>query len=760
MQTSPTSQMSKELSNVQQTLIKFITYLFDNCTAFGDACTNTDVIQAIVAVSFPRKPIDVAKDSKMEESITLLFRLLVQIIDENFKISSKGVPVFASIIESAPPTLWDSEEHVSFVTRLTTELLEALESTASRKEFYENEKLSSNLAKFCTFVVDKVQVGILAKTDKQVLQFIFHLLERIGEGVDVTGSGVGMFSSTQMPKPAVKPDIQTIYKSMNRLIIHMISSTGSKEHVIYTIKRVMNNQKIVMSSVNGDQDFFFTLTCISARFLWDDDSDLRENTVFLWKILLLTRSVLLDPVISYKTTKGEVVDLKTEGFDLLLQKDMQKFMQWLSGNHPAIMQMLEDNLRKTTSGWEQAETKTKSEQQKHWKEKHQQRLRARNKIWHLVDSATYKILNYVASSSTTIQASELEQFQKHKRIYQDRLKFVKSLWETCTQELFRERAIWGTVIYDPLSKWKLDETEGPYRMRKKLERDYLFYDRYQFIPEEQESKIPMSEDSLMWYKLHGGPKAKDDDKKPATPGPEKLRPNTYPQITTIVTPDKTHTMQELPESPAVALDSSDPDQGNLSTTDTFLLDESDEIDDFVAPEAPLPEEEEQKDQQILRLLEADDKIQCMFKCSTVQGMGKRDGLFIFTEHFLYVVHGYTLGEAGEVIETGEDRTKARIDQVVKWAKEYILEILPRRYMLQPIAIEIFSDDGQNDLLVFSMQDIDTVIRLCKTITEGTSSVATNVTGARGGDAAQSTSVLKKPLVKNAVSRPTIQSIMG
>ena len=759
-QTSSSSgvQVTKELANMQQTLIKFITYLFDNCTAFGEACTNSEVVQSIVAVCFPRKDSDgaasEAKDASTEESLALLFRLLVQIIDENFKTSTKGVTVFANIVESAPATCWDSDEHVSFVTRLTTELLEALESTASRKEFYENEKLSANLAKFCTYAVDKITLGLLAKIDKQALQFLFHLLERLGEGGDITGSGIGMASSSQGSKPASKPDIQTIFKAMNHLIIHMITTGGAKEQLVYTIKRTMNNQKIVMSTVNSDQDFFFTLMCTTSRFLWEDDSELLESTVYLWKLLLLTRSSMIEPIITYKTTKGDVIDLKAGGFDLLLQKDLHKFVQWLRNNQAAVLQMIEDNLRKAASSWEQVETKAKAEQQKHWKEKQQQRLRARNKLLHTIDSATYKILIYVTSSSTTIQSSELEQLQKHRRNYQDTQKFVKSLWETSTQELFRERAIWGTLTPDTLAKWKLDETEGPYRMRKKLERDFLFFERYPYISEEQDANLskippPMSEDSIIWFKLHGGPQAQEQsEKKPLVPAEKVPASNSGLIKPEIVLPDKPDSSQDFsPEASPTPLDSSDPDQGSINTSiDTFTLEEPDETDDFIQPEI-LPEEEEQKDQQILRLLEADEKIQNMFKCSTVQGMGKRDGLFIFTERFLYVVHGYTLGEAGEVVETAEDRAKARIDQVVKWAKDYILEILPRRYMLQPVAIEIFSDDGQNDLLVFSPQDIAAVIRLCNTITEGSSSVATNVTGARGGDAPQTTSVLKKPLVR-------------
>ena len=38
--------------------------------------------------------------------------------------------------------------------------------------------------------------------------------------------------------------------------------------------------------------------------------------------------------------------------------------------------------------------------------------------------------------------------------------------------------VWEEASYRELPKWKLDFTEGPMRMRCRLERDYLFYKRY------------------------------------------------------------------------------------------------------------------------------------------------------------------------------------------------------------------------------------------------------------------------------------------
>lgn len=56
-----------------------------------------------------------------------------------------------------------------------------------------------------------------------------------------------------------------------------------------------------------------------------------------------------------------------------------------------------------------------------------------------------------------------------------------------------------------LDRWKLDSTEGPNRMRKKLERNFNFYFDYPFITEELPDDVPpppTSFDSKEYYLLN------------------------------------------------------------------------------------------------------------------------------------------------------------------------------------------------------------------------------------------------------------------
>ena len=89
------------------------------------------------------------------------------------------------------------------------------------------------------------------------------------------------------------------------------------------------------------------------------------------------------------------------------------------------------------------------------------------------------------------------------------MKYVYDDWIASEYELLiRERAIWGPEYGSKcLDKWKLDMTEGPHRMRKKLIRNDMFYSHYPYKPEYDlmdskalKFKLPISFDSKEYYK--------------------------------------------------------------------------------------------------------------------------------------------------------------------------------------------------------------------------------------------------------------------
>ena len=62
------------------------------------------------------------------------------------------------------------------------------------------------------------------------------------------------------------------------------------------------------------------------------------------------------------------------------------------------------------------------------------------------------------------------------------LKHLEEEWLMTESQLTQERGLWGPDRESPLTKWMLDMTEGPMRMRKKMVRNGAFYANYPYKP--------------------------------------------------------------------------------------------------------------------------------------------------------------------------------------------------------------------------------------------------------------------------------------
>ncbi|VFR02089.1 unnamed protein product [Cuscuta campestris] len=160
-----------------------------------------------------------------------------------------------------------------------------------------------------------------------------------------------------------------------------------------------------------------------------------------------------------------------------------------------------------------------------------------------------------------------------------------------------------------------------------------------------------------------------------------------------------------------------------------------------------------------------EKIRYKYNCERVVGLDKHDGLFLIGELSLYVIENFYIDESGCICEKESEDDLSVIDQALgvkkdfscimdshskssswavtaktyvggrawaynggAWGKEKVcsngnvphpwrmwkldnvLEILKRDYQLRPVAVEIFSMDGCNDLLVFHKRERDEVFK--------------------------------------------------
>ena len=132
------------------------------------------------------------------------------------------------------------------------------------------------------------------------------------------------------------------------------------------------------------------------------------------------------------------------------------------------------------------------------------------------------------------------------------------------------------------------------------------------------------------------------------------------------------------------------------------------------------------------MLEEGEKINHIYRCARVQGLDTTEGVFLFGKEHFYILDGFTQISNKEIVDIDSLKPSAYEPLIPKsscgssstvnlnsstsssstfgfsnaertfskFAYEDIREVHNRRYLLQEIAMEIFSNDGRNYLLVF------------------------------------------------------------
>ncbi|XP_035514187.1 WD repeat and FYVE domain-containing protein 3 [Morone saxatilis] len=327
------------------------------------------------------------------------------------------------------------------------------------------------------------------------------------------------------------------------------------------------------------------------------------------------------------------------------------------------------------------------------------------------------------------------QYKEYQERQQNALKYVTEEWASIEYELLRERGLWGPPIGSHLDKFVLEMTEGPCRMRKKMVRNDMFYIHYPYIPElepnansGQPSSPPLvplvtsvasvagvldraqkplryrraiSYDSKEYYVrlLSGNPGMYQHSVEHNTEGETTQHEPEHGE-------DTIARVKGLVKAPL---------KRSRSTADGADEDSQEQLQEQLL-ESGGPEEEQRTDNtSLLRLLEEGEKIQHMYRCARVQGLDTSEGLLLFGKEHFYVIDGYTMTVSREIrdidtlppnlheaiIPRGARQGQSQLKRTCSiFAYEDIKEVHKRRYLLQPMAVEVFSADGRNYLLAF------------------------------------------------------------
>ncbi|XP_023930684.1 WD repeat and FYVE domain-containing protein 3 [Lingula anatina] len=666
----------------------------------------------------------------------------------------KSQPVIDLLLETAPEQSTRRQQK-EFQTALLKSLMDHLlaadalmgEQAAlpiSSSGNYNN--VANNVFYFASRVVDKLWQGMYVRDSKDVFEFVSKLIAQAKR----RASGVSL-------DPIYKCLNRTILYHLSRPTY----AVPAQMSVLDALHRLTSNRSLVFGPGNYDQEFIGCLCycllqltddsgiptvneeTISQNTTWhvapvhDSDDDLEkedkktkneEGQILVaaaakrvWEELYVCKKPAIEEVFKVSLNGGDV-----GGASRIHTPELSSVrLQIQEAASRVWHQFLENEKRTSLRDSEKLTMQLQSRIQ-----------RVGSGALRLVSRRSRKEIPVKAISLTKQESitwtmahiavvQDLVQLQRNQYMLaqQHMEKYLLDEWSQVESELMRERGVWGPPVGSSLDKWILDMTEGPCRMRKKMLKNDMFYIQYPYIKQDENKpvkyKTAVSRDSAKYYKRFRSHSLVGDENIPQlqadgsdTPTSvdmetiEENREGLFNPPSLLRRANSNKSMNSVSSSSVGGASSA-----GGGSVDNMM--EEDQDTDLLSAE-PGAEGNKPDNETLLRLLDEGEKITHMFRCARIQGLDTCEGLLLFGKEHFYVVDGFTLLSTREIADidsvppeyhdpiiptkgTG-GTTQKRLCS--KFNYEDIKEVLKRRYLLQPIAIEVFSADGRNFLLSF------------------------------------------------------------
>ncbi|XP_018577977.1 WD repeat and FYVE domain-containing protein 3 [Anoplophora glabripennis] len=552
-------------------------------------------------------------------------------------------------------------------------------------------------------IVDKLWQGSLTKDPHEVFDFIVKL---IGQVKRRTGN----------------LSMECLYHCLNRCILFLLSrptdSIADQMSVLEALHKLTTNRLIVFGAGNHELDFIGCLTyCLlqltadmkvmlesNMRTTWhvNPSSDLESRdeqlnshqgrnlmagaALRVWEELYVCKKPAIEEVfkvpLALPNQNAKAPDL-TIVREQVFEAAAKLWLNYVEAERKALYRVpwelhnqIQSKIHKVTGGLTRLASRTK--------------VRKDDTMRVRIRMGKKQALAWMLSHINLLKELVEMRHQQHQNTTQHTQRYVHQEWLQTENELTRERGLWGPPEPCYLDKWMLDMTEGPHRMRKKTMKNDLFYLHYPYRPEHEKG--------MLKYKVATSYHSKEYF--------NAIQLRKHIGVSGLSEPERSDSVIEeptpLPFTPTL------PQLARLKS------DPEDQQEDGDAEEEQSPQPDNQT---LLRLLDENEKITYMFRCARIQGLDTTEGLLLFGQEHCYVVDGFTLLKNREIrdIESvphntneyepilpnpGSPRRSRAMRQCSRFSYDDIREVHKRRYLLQPMALEVFSGDGRNYLLAF------------------------------------------------------------
>jgi hypothetical protein len=763
---------------------------------------------------------------------TAMLDFIGEILSDFITEQIKAAQVIEGILETVPLYV-DAESVLVFQGLCLSRLMNFVERRLLRDDEEDEKKLdkirwTSNLESLSWMIVDRVYMGAFPQPAGvlKTLEFLLSLLQlanKDGRIEEAAPAGKSLLSITRGSRQ-LDTYINSLLRNTNRMIMYCffpsflatigedgllsclgsliepkkkLSSNSSQEDsgidICTVLQLLVAHKRVILCPSNVDTDLNCCLCVNLVSLLRDQRRNVQNMAVDIVKYLLVLRRAALEDLLVSKPNQGQHMDALHGGFDKLLTGSLSNFFEWLRSSELMVNKVLEQC---AAIMWVQCIAGSakfpgvrikgmEGRRRREMGRRSRDILKSDQKHWEQVNERRYALEMLRDAMSTELRV-----------VRQDKYGWVlhaESEWQTLLQQLVHERGIIplqkSSATEDP--EWQLCPIEGPYRMRKKLERCKLRVDTIQNVLDGQ---FELGEADLSKGKYEGGGDASDtctesffhlltDGAKQNGMGGE-MYGEFFKESDDVKgedsarngwNDDRASSMNEASlysalefgvKSSAVSVPMSESIQ-EKSDVGTPMQSLSNKADEIIIMEDKSDKGLNDNGEYLIRpYLEPHEKIRLKYNCERVVGLDKHDGIFLIGELSLYIIENFYIDDSECICEKECEDELSVIDQALgvkkdvtgsadfqskstsswsttakaciggrawaynggAWGKEKVCtsgnlphpwhmwklnsvhEILKRDYQLRPVAVEIFSMDGCNDLLVFHKKEREEVFK--------------------------------------------------
>uniref|UniRef100_A0AAG5D448 DUF4704 domain-containing protein n=1 Tax=Anopheles atroparvus TaxID=41427 RepID=A0AAG5D448_ANOAO len=392
------------------------------------------------------------------------------------------------------------------------------------------QHIASNVFYLTARIVDKLWQHMLYLDGRDVFDYCIQLIQQAKRrtGQFASGGGSGSSGGTIAGTSSLEP----LYRSLNRCILYLLAHPprpGGDVVLLEVLQKLMTNRLLVFGAGNHDPDFIGCLTyCLlqlhsggpengGERIALNSPSTLTPGRTTTWHV---------DAFFGNDNDKyhQEVSTSSSSASSELIVASFRVWEELYVCKKPVIEEIFKVTLTQPVRnarapGMDRTQAQVAEIALKHWLAFLDSERRSANRTpWEVHNNIQSKIQKVTGGLTRLTSRSKLKKEGGKRRVHAGefraadirqlttaKLTLVRDYWEFrleqhCNSsahtkryvyqdwlqseaELIRERAIWGPECCADFTKWTLDSTEGPYRMRKKMLKNELFYVHYPPRPE-------------------------------------------------------------------------------------------------------------------------------------------------------------------------------------------------------------------------------------------------------------------------------------